>query len=572
MRIRNAEIAELFNKTADLLEIKGENPFRIRAYRNAAHTIYNLSRDVTEILKNGEDLTTLPGIGKDLAGKVINIIQTGQFEVLVNLENEIPSELIELMKVAGLGGKRVKAINSKLGIISVDQLEKAARDHKVCKLPGFGEKIEKSILENIDQVRDSKVRIRLYDAEEIVNRILSYMDKQRVVENIIVAGSFRRRRETIRDIDILATGKDSAEIVSRFLKYPEIHRVLVQGDTRCTVVMNSGLHVDIRVVPQKSYGAALHYFTGSKDHNIGIRKRGVKLGLKINEYGIFKGNIRIGGEYEKDVFRAVGMQFIEPELREDNGELDAALNEKLPHLIECRQIRGDLHAHTNKTDGHASIEQMVEAAMELGYEYLAITDHSRRLAMTHGLSEKDLRVQIEKIDALNANLNNFRILKGIEVDILENGDLDLPDSVLKELDLTVCSIHSKFNLSRREQTERILRAMEHPSFLILGHPTGRLINRRPPYDIDMERIMIKARENRCYMEINCHPERLDINDSYCRMAREIGVKMSINTDAHSTNGLSLMRFGVDQARRGWLEACDVINTRGLKELKQLLKK
>lgn len=570
MRIRNATVAEMFNTMADLLEIKGENPFRIRAYRTAAHTVYSLSSDVSELLENGVDLSKLPGIGKDLASKIEQIVMTGQLEALEELKGEVPFELISLMRIAGLGGKRIKAINSRLGIQSVEQLEAAALEHKICKLPGFGEKIERSILDGIKQLRESGTRMKFYDAEEIVNRIRKFFQSEKTIDKLTVAGSFRRKRETVGDIDILITTDVPLKIISLFLQFPEIDKVLVRGETRCTVILQSGMQVDIRVVAKESYGAALHYFTGSKAHNIGIRKMGVRLGLKINEYGIWKEGARITGEREEDVFRVVGLPFIEPELREDRGELEAAKIGKLPHLVELHQIRGDLHTHTSRTDGHATIEEMVDEARALGYEYIAITDHSQRLAMTHGLNEDDLALQIDIIDKANENLKGFRILKGIEVDILEDGTLDLADSILKKLDLTVCSVHYKLNLSRKQQTERVLRAMENPYFTILAHPTGRLINRRAPIEIDMERILTKAKELHRVVEINSHPDRLDMNDVHCRMAKELGVKVSINTDAHSTNDLQFIRFGVAQARRGWLEPSDVINTLGLNELLNLL--
>jgi DNA polymerase (family 10) len=570
MRIRNATVAEMFNTMADLLEIKGENPFRVRAYRTAAHTVYSLSSDVSELLENGEDLSRLPGIGKDLASKIEQIVMTGKLEVLEELKNEVPFELISLMRIAGLGGKRIKAINSRLGIQSIEQLEKAALEHKICKLPGFGEKIERSILDGIKQLRETGIRMKLYDAEEIVNRIRKFLQFEKDIDKLIVAGSFRRRRETVGDIDILITTDSPLKVISLFLQFPEIDKIMARGETRCTVILQSGMQVDIRVVSKESYGAALHYFTGSKAHNIGIRKMGVRLGLKINEYGIWKEGTRIAGENEEDVFRVVGLPFIQPEIREGKGELEAARTGRLPHLVETHQIRGDLHTHTLRTDGHATLEEMVEAARALGYEYIAITDHSHRLAMTHGLNEKDLAWQIDIIDKVNEKLKGFRILKGIEVDILEDGTLDLADSILKRLDLTVCSVHSKLNLSRKQQTQRILRAMENPYFTILAHPTGRLINRRAPIEIDMEKILIRARELQRVVEINSHPDRLDMNDEHCRMAKELGVKVSINTDAHSISDLNFIHFGVDQARRGWLEPSDVINTRGLSDLLNLL--
>lgn len=571
MRIRNATVAEIFNTMADLLEIKGENPFRIRAYRTAAHTVYSLSSDVSELLESGEDLCRLPGIGKDLASKIEQIVITGQLDALEELKDEVPFELVSFMRIAGLGGKRIKTINRRLGVQSIEQLERAALDHKICKLPGFGVKIERAILDGIKQLREAGTRVKIYDAEEIINRISKFLQSEKAIDKLIVAGSFRRKRETVGDIDILITTDNPPEIISLFLQFPEIEKVLARGEIRCTVILYSGMQVDIRVVAKESYGAALHYFTGSKAHNIGIRKMGVRLGLKINEYGIWKEGVRIAGELEGDVYRVVGLPFIEPELREDRGELEAAKNGKLPGLIESHQIRGDLHTHTSRTDGHATIAEMVEAAIALGYEYIAITDHSQRLAMTRGLNESDLALQIDIIDKVNETLKGFRILKGIEVDILEDGTLDLADSILKRLDLTVCSVHSKLNLSRMQQTDRVLRAMGNPYFTILAHPTGRLINRRAPMEIDMERILIRARELRRVVEVNSHPDRLDLNDVHCRMAKELGVKVSINTDAHSTNDLKFIRFGVAQARRGWLGSSDVINCLGLNDLLHLLR-
>lgn len=572
MRIRNTFIADVFNRMADLLEIKGDNPFRVRAYRTAARTVYGLTRDVSEMMGNGEDLSRLPGIGKDLANKIKELTETGHLKVLERLKEELPSELVDLMKISGLGGRRIRLLNLKLGILTVEQLEKAANEHKICKISGFGEKTEKNILESIKQVKNTSIRMKLFDAEEVVNRIENHLNKSDIIISKIVAGSFRRKVETVRDIDILITGNDPVSIISHFLLFPEIDKVIVKGESKCTVLLKIGLQVDIRVVDESCYGAALHYFTGSKAHNIEIRKRGVRLGLKINEYGIYRGDKRIGGENESDVYRAVGMSYIEPELREDRGEIDAALNYNLPQLIQNKDIRGDLHVHTNRTDGHASMKEMVYAAMELGYEYVAITDHSKHLAMTHGLNEMDLAKQIDEIDKINSRLKKFRVLKGIEVDILEDGSLDLPDSILKELDLTVCSIHSHLNFNRSQQTERILRAMDNKFFTILAHPTGRLINQRSPYEIDMERIILKAREFGCFIEVNSYPDRLDLNDVHCKMVRDMGEKVAINTDAHSTNDLNFMRLGVSQARRGWLSVSDVINTRKIDELLSLIKR
>ena len=572
MRIHNAAISAIFNELADLLEIKGENPFRIRAYRAAGRTINGLSQDITEMLSQGQDLSKLPGIGKDLAHKIEEIVNTGHLSVLDETEKELNPELVKWMSIAGLGGKRVAAINSKLGIVTLDQLEKAARDHQISKLPGFGEKVERSILEGIAQSREAGGKIMLFEAEEIARLLEEYLSLLSSVKSITIAGSLRRRKETVRDIDILVTGNDSVAIVNHFLAYPGIVKIISRGETRNTVIIQSGIQVDIRIVPEESYGAAIHYFTGSKAHNIGIRKKGVRLGLKINEYGVYRGDKLIGGKYEEDVYRAVKLPYIEPELREDSGELEAAEQGRLPALVKLSDIRGDLHAHTVRTDGHATIEQMVSTAMAKGYSYLAITDHSQHLAMTHGLTERDLAEQIDQINRINSSLNGFTVLKGIEVDILENGKLDLPDSILKELDLTVCSVHYKLNLPLKEQTERVLRAMDNQYFRIFAHPTGRLINRRPPYEIDMQKIIIAAKERGCILEVNSSPDRLDLTDIHCRLAKNSGVKVSIDTDAHSTGDLDLMRFGIGQARRGWIEKRDVINTLELEALRKVLKR
>jgi DNA polymerase (family 10) len=392
------------------------------------------------------------------------------------------------------------------------------------------------------------------------------------VSEVIVAGSFRRKKETVADLDILATCKKGSSVMDAFVEYGNVDKVVAKGETRSTIILRSGIQMDLRVVPGASYGAALHYFTGSKAHNIAVRTLGVKKGLKINEYGVFKGEKRVGGKKEEEVFDHVGLPFIEPELREGQGEIEAAQQGKLPKLITLKDIRGDLHVHTKETDGRHTLEQMVEAARDRGYQYVAITDHSKRLSMTHGFDAKRLAKRNEEIDRLNGKLKGFSVLKSIEVDILEDGSLDLPDSILKELDLTVCSVHSKFNLPRNKQMERILRAMDNPYFNILAHPSGRLINERQPYEVDMEGLIKAAKERGCLMEVNAHPDRLDLADIHCKLAKDTGVKLVISTDAHSVNDYDLIRFGVWQARRGWLEKEDVLNTRTVDELKKLMKK
>jgi DNA polymerase (family 10) len=571
MPAHNSDIADLFNQVADLLEILGENPFRIRAYRNAARTIGSLSQSVAAMVEQGKDLTELSGIGKDLASKIQEIAKTGSLSYLHELEDRIPPQLGRLMKIPGLGPKRVKILYDELEITNLEDLKKAAEEGRVQKLKGFGDKTEKMILDEIDREK-KETRIKISVGEEIADGIVNYLRKVEGVTEVVVAGSYRRRKETVADLDVLATCKESSKVMDAFVNYDNVGKVIAKGDTRSTVIFRSGIQMDLRVVPAESYGAALHYFTGSKAHNIAVRMLGVKKGLKINEYGVFKGEKRVAGKAEEDVFAQVGLPFIEPELREDRGEIEAAQKDRLPKLITLKDIRGDLHAHTKETDGRHSLEQMVEAARDRGYQYVAITDHSKRLSMTHGFDERRLAKRNEEIDRLNEKLKGFVVLKSIEVDILTDGTLDLPDSILKELDLTVCSIHSKFNLPREKQMDRIIRAMDNPYFNIFAHPSGRLINEREPYDIDIETLMKSAKDRGCVMEVNAHPDRLDLTDTDCKLAKEMGVKIVISTDAHSMGDIALMRFGVWQARRGWLEKEDVLNTRNLDELRKLLKR
>lgn len=572
MPIHNSDIAGIFSRIADLLDIKGENPFRIRAYQNAARTVGELSRNVAEMVAQEEELSKLPGIGKDLAGKITEIVRTGSLKFLEELETEVPPELLELLKISGLGPRKVKALHRELGIKTLAQLKAALREHKIRELEGFGEKTEENISEELERITGSEQRLKLIIADEIVKPLLDYLKKTGGVKKVEVAGSYRRRQETVGDLDILVTHRKDAGVMDRFVHYEDVKKVISQGSTRSTVLLKSGVQVDLRAVSEVSYGAALHYFTGSKAHNIAVRKLAVKKNLKINEYGVFKGEKRIAGRTEEEIFDQVGLPFIPPELREDRGEIEAARDHRLPSLVTLEDIRGDLHAHTSATDGHAGLEVMAEAAREKGYEYLAITEHSKHVAVAGGLNAEELRRHLGAIDRLNRKLDGIVLLKGVEVDILEDGSLDLPDSVLRELDFTVCSVHSRFSLSRKKQTDRIIRAMDNPYFRILGHPSGRLINERAPYDIDMEQIITVAAKRECFMELNAHPDRLDLNDRYLKLAKELGVKIAISTDAHSTESLNYMRFGIWQARRGWIEPDDVLNTRKLNDLRKLFKR
>lgn len=562
MPIHNSDVASTFNQIADLLSIKGANQFRIRAYRDAARTVGELSKDLTGMVRAGDDLTGIQGIGKDLAAKIKELVQTGTLGYLDELKAEVPVDLIELLKISGLGPRKVAAVHEKLGVNTLGELKEAARNRKIRELEGFGPKTEQNISEEIK-------RLKLMVADEIALPLCDYLKKIDGVKEVEIAGSYRRRQETVGDLDILVTHRKGAEVMAAFVAYDEVQKIVLQGRTRTTVLLKSGVQVDLRAVAQASYGAALHYFTGSKAHNIAVRKMGVKKHLKINEYGVFKGKKRVAGRSEEEVYRQVGLPYIPPELRENRGEIEAARNGELPALIEPEDIRGDLHAHTRRTDGHATLEEMARAAAELGYEYLAITEHSKQVTVAGGLTADELRDHLREIERVNEKLGEPLLLKGVEVDILEDGSLDLDDDILQELDFTVCSIHSRFNLSREKQTERIIRAMDNPFFRILGHPSGRLINERPPYEVDLEKVIRAAAEKNRFLELNAHPDRLDLSDVYLKLARELGVKIAVSTDAHSVESLHFMRFGVWQARRGWLEAEDVLNTRPWRELKKI---
>jgi DNA polymerase (family 10) len=570
MPVHNTEIAELFNRLADLLEIEGANPFRIRAYRNAARTIASLAQNLTALVKAGKDLSELPGIGAAIAEKIQTIVETGRLPQLEEVETRTPAALSDLMKIEGLGPKRVKALYRQLNIRTPEDLERAARSGRIRELAGFGKKTEELILQRVRHFHGEAQRMRLPDAEDIAEALVAYLKKVPGIREIAVAGSFRRRRETVGDLDILVTAMKGSPVMDRFIAYDEVAGVVSRGNTRSTIILRSGLHVDLRVVPQVSFGAALCYFTGSKAHNITLRKIAVSKGYKLNEYGVFREEKRIGGKTEQEVYNRLGLAYIEPELRENRGEIALAGKGKLPKLITRDDIRGDLHCHTSATDGRNSLREMAEAARARGYEYLAITDHSRHVAVAHGLNRKQLLEEIKQIDRLNAKLDGIVILKSCEVDILEDGSLDLPDGILRELDLTVCAVHYNFNLPEKQQTERIIRAMDNPHFNILAHPTGRLINKREAYDIDLQAVMAAAKERGCYLEINAQPARLDLTDTNCKLARDLGLKVAISTDAHGIDQLDFMRFGIGQARRGWLNAGEVLNTRKLDELKKLL--
>jgi len=572
MPVHNTDIADIFNEIADLLEIENANPFRIRAYRNAARNLQGMGQEISAYLQQQKELTDLPGIGKDLAAKIREILDTGRCQALEKLRKATPAGLTDLLHIPGLGPKRVHALYHELDIHTPEQLLRAAKDGRIHELPGFGVKTEQALIADIEAHVRQKCRIKLITAAQYAEPLVTYLRKVPGVDQVIVAGSYRRRKETVGDLDILVSADKSNKVMEAFVNYDDVRDVQSRGTTRSTVILGNGLQVDLRVVGKASFGAALYYFTGSKAHNIAVRRRAQQRRLKINEYGVFRGDRQIAGATEDSVFEAIGLPYIPPELRENSGEIEAAEQHRLPRLVELRELRGDLHAHSKATDGHNSIREMALAAREFGLEYLAITEHSRRLTVAHGLNEQRLLRQIDEIDRLNEELQGITLLKGIELDILEDGQLDLQDRVLGKLDLVVGAVHSKFHLSRSKQTERILHAMDHPHFSILAHPTGRLLETRDAYDVDMQRIIRHARQRGCYLELNAQPDRLDLLETYCHMAKDEGVLISIDSDAHSVNDFRNLEYGVGQARRGWLEKGDVLNTRPLAKIRELLKK
>ena len=562
MPLHNADIAAVFEEIADLLELGDENPFRIRAYRNAARVVGSLSLDLAARLAEGAELPKLPGIGADLGGKIREIAATGSCKLLEQLRRKFPAGITALLALPGLGPKRVRALHE-ARIDSLEDLRRAARAGRLPALPGFGEKTAQRIVAAAEARLVAPRRFKLAVAAQYAEPLAKYL-------GAVVAGSYRRMKDTVGDLDFLVVSSKPEEVSARFVRYPEVREVLAQGTTRSSVRLASGMQADLRVVPRQSYGAALHYFTGSKAHNIAVRKLGIERGLKINEYGVWRGEKRIGGETEESVYAAVGLPYIEPELRENQGELEAARRGELLRLLELSDLRGDLHAHTSASDGHNTLREMALAAKARGLEYLAITDHSRRLAMAHGLDPRRLEQQMAEIDVVNRELRGITLLKGIEVDILEDGSLDLPDSILSKLDLVVAAVHGGFGLSRARQTARVLKALDNPHVSILAHPTGRLLGEREACELDMLAVVRKAKRRGMALELNAHPDRLDLNDVHCRMAKDEGVLVAVGSDAHGVDGFEVLRYGVGQARRGWLEKKDVLNARPLAKLRSWL--
>jgi DNA polymerase (family 10) len=566
--VENAEIARLFRELADLLDIEGANPFRVRAYRTAARTVENHPDSIVQLAAQHPDqLTELPGIGEDLAAKIGEIVRTGHLHALEEAAHRLPRGLPSLMTLPGLGPKRVRTLFQELGVHSPAELREACRGGKVTELPGFGPRLQARLLQGLSEHRESDRRFPLATATQYAEALLEYMQGAPGLKRAVWAGSLRRRKDTVGDLDLLVTAEHADPVTAYFLAYPEADQVIAHGSTRAAIRLRSGLQVDLRILEAGSYGAGLYYFTGSKAHNIALRRLAQARGLKVNEYGVWQGGTRIAGRTEREVARAVGLPLIPPELREDRGEIEAARRGELPHLVSGAAIRGDLQCHTTASDGRDTLEEMARAAAELHYQYLAITDHSPHLKVTHGLDPAALRKQRREIERINEDLRGCTILAGCEVDILPDGRLDLDDETLWSLDLVVVALHSSLALPRREQTRRVLRALSHPAVDVLAHPTGRLVGRRAGAALDLDEIARAAADRGIMLEVNAQPERLDLDDVAVQTALRHGVRIVISTDAHATAELGFMRWGVDQARRGWATARDVANCLSLPELR-----
>ncbi len=577
--MENSEIARVFFEIADLLEMKGGDLFRVRSYRNAAMVAEGLPESLRSLYaENGEEgLKGIPGIGESTRAKIMEMLETGDCALHRELLTEMPSGMLEILKVSGVGPKKAAIIHGKLGIGTMDELEKAAESGLIRALPGFGQLSEEKILRGIRDLKSRKRTFKLSFVAPLARSFSAWLSKVPGIIDIVPAGSFRRWKETVGDLDILTTGADPSAVMERFVSYPEVREVVSKGETKSTVLLRSGLQVDIRVLEKKSFGAALQYFTGSKAHNVAIRDRAKRMGLKISEYAVFREDGRwAAGETEEDVYAAVGLPWIPPELREMRGEIEAAEEGRLPLPLRREDIRGDLHVHTKESDGSFTLEQMAEAAIRLGYEYMAVTDHSKAVGIARGLDEPRINAQMDAIDAFNAALKKrkvkFTVLKSSEVDIRADGTLDHPEEVLRRLDIVVASVHSGFNMPMEEMTRRVVKALRTGLVDVLGHPTGRLLGEREPYQIDMAKVMAEAKRSGAALELNSYPDRLDLSDAHCLLAKEKGVLVAISTDSHSIHHLGNIEYGIHTARRGWLENKDVLNTKPLKELLEVLKK
>ena len=574
----NATIAAVFEEIADLLDFQGANPFRVRAYRNAARTIHDLSESVAAIAQDkGRKLTDIDGIGDDLALKIATLLETSELPMLKELRAEVPESVLALLRIPGLGPKKAAVLFKELGIKTLDELKVACEAGQVRELKGFGEKTEQMILHGMTIATTANQRIYWADADQIAQALREHLRACPSVKQLEIAGSYRRGKDTVGDLDVLVDSRQVGEVMDAFAQFPDLAEVIARGETKMSIRIKTGVQVDLRVVPAESFGAALQYFTGSKDHNVVLRGLAKQRGLKINEYGVFR--VRgdqeeyVAGATEKDVYATLDMPVIPPELRENRHEFSWAAEGKFPELIEVDDIRGDLHMHTSATDGSATIEAMVAAARRRGLCYIAITDHSQRVSMARGLDAKRVLEQWSQIDDLQEKLGReFTLLKSIECDILEKGGMDLPDDVLAQADWVLASVHYGQKQSRQQITERILGAIENPYVSAIAHPTGRLLNKREPYEVDLDAVFKAAKQHHKLLELNANPARLDLNDIACDAAKQHGIPIVINTDAHSPEGLDVLRFGILQARRAGLTKHDVANTRTWPQLKALLKR
>ena len=572
--MKNPDVAKFFYEIANILEIQ-DVQFKPMAYRKAAMAIETWNAEVEEIYKekgiNG--LKEIPGVGDAIAKKTGEILETGKLKYLEELRKDSPWELLDIVSIYDIGAKTAYKIYKTLGVNTVEDLKKAAESHKIREIKGLGEKTEEKILEGIKKMKERKGRMLLGIALPVAVDVVESLKKNEDIEKISIAGSLRRKKETIGDIDILVVSSQPEKIMNSFTGLENVKKILVKGRTKTSVIIND-IHTDLRVVPRESFGSALQYFTGSKEHNIKIRKIASDKGMKISEYGVFdrKTNKRLAGETEEEVYNALSMAYIEPELREDRGEIEEAMKNKLPKLINEKDIKGDFHVHTKWSDGANSIEEMAGAGIKKGYSYIAVTDHSKSLRVARGLKENDVSGQIDEIKKINKKYPNFKIFTGTETDIKENGELDFDDSLLKRLDVVIAGVHSKLKMDEKAMTERIITAMGNKNVDIIAHPTGRVIGKREPYRLNMEKILDAASRNKTCLEINALPDRLDLNDTYIKMAREKSVKLCINTDAHNLSHFDMMKYGVFNARRGWLTKNDVLNTYSADEIKDFFAK
>lgn len=556
--MKNKEIAIIFSRIADALEIKGETGFKVIAYRKASRILEDLTEDIKDISKE-KRLQEISGIGSGIAKKIEEYLKTGYMKKFDEALSDIPEGLLELLNIQNIGGKTVHLAYKQLGVKSLEDLKRVIDDGSLARLYGLGEKKVENIKKGITIYEHAQERIHIFEAVNIVEEVIDYLKEAPHIGRISPAGSLRRMRETVGDIDILATGKDGAKIIDYFTQFPGVTRTLAAGKTKSSVMISAEKgerQVDLRIVDESEYGSALQYFTGSKAHNIKLRSLAKEMGLKISEYGVFRGEKKIAGTKEEEIYRTLNLAFIPPELREDRGEIELAAKNKLPRIVESTDIRGDLHVHSQYSDGSLSIEKIAESAKDQGYEYIAVCDHSQSVKYANGLSPERLRNQIDEIDSINRHLKGIKILKGTEVDILQDGRLDFPDEILKDLDIVVAAIHSGF---KRNVTERMLKAMENPYVTIIAHPSGRLISGREGYDVDLENVMEGSQKFGVVLELNAYYDRLDLNEFYLKKAKDKGIKISLGTDTHHAGGLEMMRFGVGIARRAWLEKKDIIN-------------